>query len=104
MDKETISLLLVIIDIISMLFVLCFINILQSLQRDFSNLFDENTIEVRDFAIKIDNLPHSYKNANDEIDVKFKLWKQIQEIIKDAKLANDPKLCSQKVDSHIIDI
>ena len=104
MDKETISFLLVIIDIISMLFVLCFINILQKLQRDFSNLFDENTIEVRDFAIKIDKLPPSYKDCVDEIDVKFRLWKQIQEIIQDAKLANDDKLCSQTIDSHIIDI
>ena len=73
-----------------MIFVLCFINILQHLQRDFSNLFDENTIEVRDFAIKIDKLPAPYKDCTDEIDVKFKLWKQIQEMIEDAIDANDP--------------
>ena len=56
---------------------------------------------MRDFAVKIDILPQSFKDKHDEISVKFALWQQIQEKLKECR---DHGLCSKNIDTTVVEI
>ena len=56
---------------------------------------------MRDFTVEINNLPITFCTHKDEVSMKFAIWAQIQERIKDAKEA---KLCKEDLDSTIVEI
>lgn len=101
MNRSYVAYFLVITDIVSMSFVLVFVNVLILMQTDFANEYDNRIVEMRDFSVKTSELPESFSEFEDEVSMKFALWDLIQQRIKDAKEAG---LCDPNLDSTIVEI
>ena len=56
---------------------------------------------MRDFTLKIDKLPDSFRQHKDPLSLKFAIWKQIQGKIEVAKRAGK---CSDDIDPSIVEI
>ena len=79
MSKDKVAYIVTTIDFVSVVIFLVFINILQMIQKDFVKEFDQETIEIRDFTVKLDALPESFKKEKPDLQIyRFLLWKQIQ--------------------------
>lgn len=62
------------IDIFSLFIVQVFLNILILMQKNFAKQFDMQTVEMRDFTVRMEKLPSSFEFYNDEIQMKFEIW------------------------------
>ena len=99
--KKTIAAWIVFLDMLSMAAILIFINTLILMQQDFANQFDEETVEMRDFTVRSKKLPESFRQYEDEVSIKFAIWQQIQQKIKDAK---ESGVCEESIDPTIVEI
>lgn len=99
--KKTIAAWIVFLDMLSMATILIFINTLIMMQQDFANQFDEETVEMRDFTVRSNQLPESFRQYEDEVSMKFAIWQQIQQKIKDAK---ESGVCEETIDPTIVEI
>ena len=99
--KKTIAAWIVFLDMLSMATILIFINTLIMMQQDFADQFDEETVEMRDFTVRSNQLPESFRQYEDEVSMKFAIWQQIQQKIKDAK---ESGVCEENIDPTIVEI
>ena len=53
------------------------------MQKDFATQFDEGTVKMRDFTVAKVDLLASFYFYQDNLSLKFAIWKQIQERIVD---------------------
>lgn len=60
MHKETFGVFIVCLDIVVVLIVICFIIYLEKRQKEYIDQFKDQTIEMTDFAIKVENLPPDF--------------------------------------------
>ena len=51
------------------------------MQKNFAKQFDMQTVEMRDFTVRMEKLPPFFKDFDDEIQLKFEIWMQIQDRI-----------------------
>jgi len=84
-----------------MLTILIFVNLLIILQEEFADQYDDETVEMRDFTVRTNFLPESFKQYTDATHMKFAIWQQIQTKIKDCKAAN---LLPHDLDSTIVEL
>lgn len=66
-EKSSFVYFLLIIDIASVIIMICFINILESRYVEYSKLFDKRNVEMRDFTIEVTNLPTEYEYGGKDI-------------------------------------
>lgn len=66
---------IVVIDLVSLLLILAFINVITHMQTDFAKQFDVETVEMRDFSVKTNTLPAYFSKCKDEVQLKFEIWK-----------------------------
>ena len=71
------------------------------MQRDYVKQFDEQAIEMRNFAIKINKLPESFRQYQDELSMKMEIWMQIQDKIKYAQKLD---IIDNNIDTTIVNI
>ena len=68
MHKETLGVIIVSLDILVVMIVVCFITYLHRRQKDYIDQFKDQTIEMTDFTIRVENLPPDYMfQGNPEI-------------------------------------
>ena len=70
---------------------------------DFAYKFDAKCVEMKDFTIRIDDLPKSFEQYNDEINMKYAIWRHIQEKIADLSNSGIPSIPSD-LDPSIVEI
>lgn len=80
-EKAWIAIIIVILDIFSLFIVQIFLNLLIIMQKNFAKQFDMQTVEMRDFTVRMEKLPPFFKDFDDEIQLKFEIWMQIQDRI-----------------------
>ena len=74
---------IVFFDIATVIAIILFTTILTQTQEEYVEMFDESTIEMTDFTLRIKNLPHhAFYNNNDEL-LRSILTAHFEEIIKD---------------------
>lgn len=67
-EKEQLGLMIVFFDIATVLAIIAFTKILIGTQEEYADMFDQATIEMTDFTIRVKNLPHhKYYNNNDDL-------------------------------------
>ena len=71
------------------------------MQQDFANQFDEETVEMRDFTMRSNQLPESFCQYEDELSIKFAIWQQIQQKIKESK---ELGVCKEIIEPTIVEI
>ena len=65
-------------EITSIIIFIIYISCLDYVQFTFAEKFDKQSVEMRDFTIKIEHdLPRSFHEFKDEISLKFALWSLI---------------------------
>ena len=72
--------------------VLClilFTNVLKFTQNTYVEKFDETTLEVQDFTIRVDNLPHQLEYLYDENVFRGILTQHFEQVIKDQMAVED---------------
>jgi predicted membrane channel-forming protein YqfA (hemolysin III family) len=73
-DNKTVSHIIFIIDVLSMLAVFLFSRILHTMLEDYSQQFDEEVIQCKDFSLVIRKLPESYRKFKNQNEVTIHLW------------------------------
>lgn len=101
LEKSIAAMIITFLDIINMLIFLIFLNLLKNMQKSYVKFFDKETVEMKDFAVRIDKLPETFKQYKNEYKMKEGIWRQIVKKIRDAKKA---KLCPEDLDESIVDI
>ena len=76
-------------------------NMIYYMQKDYSEQYDTQVIEARDFTLVIDKLPESFNQYTDELSLKFAIWNMIQKKI---ALCKEQKLCHEQLDQTIVEI
>ncbi len=61
LSKNNLNLFLILSDIILITIIIIGFNIISYMQRDFSQEYDSNVVEARDFTIVIDQLPQTFR-------------------------------------------
>jgi hypothetical protein len=84
-----------------MLLVIYFIYIIARKQNNFVKKFDLASIEMKDFGMRIDELPDSFKKYETPIEMKGAITKKIVEMIRDAK---KDSLIKNDIDESIVEI
>ena len=100
-EKESMSHLAVITDILILIVMITFYNVIRYNQKDYCKHFDDVTIEAKDFTLQIHQLPLTFAQYKDELSIKYAIWNQIQQKINFYK---ENKMCFEELDSTIIDI
>jgi len=81
MNRDNMVFLIIATDIIVVISFMIFIEFLDFQQNHFSKEFADQTIEMNDFTIRIENMPGFEYHQGDEIVLKMKLWCHINYVI-----------------------
>ena len=100
-SKYNVAIVIITFDILGVLVFLFSYYLIFFMQKDFADSFDSQTVEARDFTVVIDQLPTNFKHYQNEYNMKFAIWHDIQEGL---QLAKKMGMCSDKVNSTIINI
>lgn len=66
-DKNDFGHIIIIFDIITIFAIIIFVKVLEVTQKEYVDHFDEATLEMTDFTIRVDNLPHhKFYGDNDD--------------------------------------
>lgn len=66
------------IDIVVVLTIICFINLLEKRYREYAYIFDKRNVEMRDFSLEIENLPFDHEYGGKDIMLQAQLWNHIE--------------------------
>ena len=80
-DKRQIATLVACFDILTISIFMFTTMVLHHLQISFAEAYDSQTVESRDFTVKIKKLPNSFQQYSNENSLKFALWNEIQDAI-----------------------
>jgi hypothetical protein len=61
LEKSIAAMIITFLDIINMLIFLIFLNLLKNMQKSYVKFFDNETVEMKDFAVRIDKLPDTFR-------------------------------------------
>ena len=76
---KSMAIFIVITDIISMIVTIISLNCLLVMQENYTTLYDDETVEMKDFTVKTYGmLPKELCRYENEIEIKFAVWDQIQ--------------------------
>ena len=78
LTDSNIAFILTCFDITSIIVSVVFYRLIIFMQNDFSTNYDNQTIEARDFCLKIHKLPPKYKQLHTEHSLQFAIWDEIQ--------------------------
>lgn len=53
-------------------------NLIQFMQKDFSEAFKKSQVDIRDYTLVINTLPDTFTQYKDPLSLKFAIWNQIQ--------------------------
>lgn len=81
LTTEQLALSLTVSDIIILSALILGYNMIYYMQKDYSEQYDNQVIEARDFTLVIDQLPDSFAQHKDELSLKFAIWQMIQQKI-----------------------
>lgn len=81
--KETLGVLVVFFDMASVLCILAFAIILMDTQEEYVETFDESTIEMADFTVRVKNLPHHKLYDNNDEALRGALMAHFSKIVQD---------------------
>ena len=84
-SKKDVSLIIVVNEILVLIFIILAYNMILYMAIDFSNVYDSQTVEARDFTCLIQQLPLNFRQYHTTLDMKAALWNEIQESITIAK-------------------
>ena len=62
-------------DILILTVLIIGFNVIQKSQKDFTETFKMQQVDIRDFTLVIDTLPDSFKQYKDPLSLKFAIWK-----------------------------
>ena len=65
--KHEFTLFILGIDFFTVFFMICFINLLETRYEEYSEIFDKRNVEMRDFTIRLDNLPFDHEFGGKEL-------------------------------------
>jgi uncharacterized membrane-anchored protein YitT (DUF2179 family) len=86
------------IDIACILISVIMINLLEYRYKEYAEIFDKRSVEMRDFTVQIDNLPLDHEYGGTDIMLKAFLWAHIEKFVRKAfedkliKSGNEDKL------------
>ena len=81
MDRGKFGILVVFIDMLVIIAVIIYIYVLQERQKEFIDQFNQQVIEMSDFAIRVKNLPTNLKYDDNENILRAQLWRHFQKIL-----------------------
>ena len=81
MNRDNIVFLIIATDILVVLCYMIFIEFLDFQQNHFLEEFADQTIEMNDFSVRIENMPGFEYHRGDETTLKMKLWCHINFVI-----------------------
>ena len=81
MNRDNMVFLVIATDFIVIICFMIFIEVLSFQQTHFSKEFAEQTIEMNDFSVRIENMPEFGYYRGDETVLKMKLWCHINYVV-----------------------
>ena len=93
--------LLVASDAVLLLVAIIGYQVIQFMQKDFAKQFDSQRVSARDFTVKIERLPDSFKQYKDELSLKHAICKMITNKVERCK---QEQQCPADLDPAIVDI
>jgi len=60
------------------IFAICFINMLERRYKQYALIFDKRNVEMRDFTLRISNLPNDYEYGGKDLMLQAQLWNHIE--------------------------
>ena len=81
MDRGNFGIIVVFIDMLVILAVMIYIHILRERQKEYIAQFNQQVIEMSDFAIRVKNLPTNFKYDDNENILRAQLWRHFQKIL-----------------------
>ena len=75
--------------------------LITKMQIKFTQIYDNKTVEARDFTMMIKSLPLRYSKIKSDNSLKFTLWCEIQHSLEVAKIS---KLIKEDTDTTIVNI
>lgn len=82
-EKSQFGILVVFFDMGSVILIIIFAELLNNSQEDYANKFNQQTIEMTDFTIRVKNLPHHEKYFDKDDVLRAMITHHFQEIVKD---------------------
>ena len=76
-EKKTVLIYALVNDLFTITCLVGLLCCLDWVQGDFAEKFDAQSVEMKDFSLRVDFLPEIYKVHKDEISMKFAIWKLI---------------------------
>ena len=67
MEKSSFVYFVLIIDFICIFIMICFINWLNRRYKQYTEVFDKRSVEMRDFSIEITNLPYDFEYGGKDL-------------------------------------
>jgi len=83
-DKSQFVYFILIIDIICVLIVIYFINWLEWSYKEYAKVFDDTNVEMRDFSLRIENIPVDMVYGGKELMLHAQLWNHIELLVQKA--------------------
>ena len=83
MPKSDFGLGVVLIDILVVLILIFFAYFLDARQRQYTNLFKDETIEMDDFGVRFENMPQDKEFGGSQIALKAYIWDKLLDVIAD---------------------
>ena len=83
-DKSQFVYFILIIDIICVLIVIYFINWLEWSYKEYAKVFDDTNVEMRDFSLRIENIPMDMVYGGKELMLHAQLWDHIELLVQKA--------------------
>jgi hypothetical protein len=84
-SKNDAALMVAIFDIVTITVAIFANSIIFYMQKDFTNQYDQQTVESRDFTVVINQIPENFRVCKNEFYLKFSLWSEIQDGIRLSK-------------------
>ena len=82
--KSQLTYFIVAVDFFVVIFMICFINLLEVRYLDYAEVFDKRAVEMRDFTLEFANLPYDHAYGGKDLMLQAKLWLHIEKHVREA--------------------
>jgi len=83
-NKASFVYVIIIIDIIVVLIFICYINFLERRFKQYAEVFDKASVEMRDFTLEISGLPNDFLYGGKDQMLCAHLWNHFEKHVKEA--------------------
>lgn len=82
-SKESLGVFIVFFDICTVIGLIIFMNLLSETQEDYVEIFDQATVQITDFTVRVKNMPHHKCYGDDDDVLRAAIITHFEELIKD---------------------